>query len=491
MSKELKILIIEDVPKDAEAIHRELHAEAIRFKSKRLETRAEFLAELDRDWADLILSDFTLPEFNAIEALQLLQQSSRDIPFILVTGTRSEEVAVECLRQGADDYILKASLRRLPSSIRNALERKEASRQRRAAEAALRNSEEQFRFMAEHSRDLIGLVAPDGTFLYASPAFRVALGHSPHKLVGSNYFDLVHPEDVKPFKTLWAEALKNHTPHTAEFRAQHRRGSWCVLEASGNWIYSADKTPERSVIVWRDITHRKRSEEALRSLPALIREAQEAERRRVARELHDSVIQILSSVQFRFQAVEEDLHGMEESLQVSWARASGLLEKAISEVRRISRNLRPGELDDLGLEAAVRSLAADFQERLGIPVKVQARWNTEARPVPKETELSLYRIIQEALCNVEKHATASNVKIHMDATPQRLKILIHDDGKGFSTSAKQQTVSPAGGMGLVDIRERALLAGGQSTVDSAPGQGARILVEIPLPASAIVSAPAS
>jgi len=481
MSKELRILIVEDVPQDADAIQRELHAEALRFKAKRIETRAEFLSELDRGWADLILSDFTLPEFNALEALQLLKRSSLGIPFILVTGTRSEEVAVECLRQGADDYILKASLRRLANSIRNVLERKDAEHQRQQAEMALRTSEEQFRLIAEHSRDLIGLVSPKGTFLYANPAFRSVLGLYPAKLLNTSFFELIHPEDVTTVRRSWLAALDAKTPHAAEFRAQHRRSGWRVVEASASWILDGSgKTPQRSVIVWRDVTHRKHSEEALRSLPTLIREAQESERRRVARELHDSVIQILSSVQFRFRAAQEQMTKVDVSLQEALERSSGLLETAISEVRRISRNLRPGELDDLGLEAAVRSLAADFQERLGIPVKVQVRWSPDRQPVPKDVELNLYRIVQEALRNVEKHASANRVRVLIDAEPGRLKVVIQDDGRGFVMDAGPGTGRRIGGMGLVDIQERALLAGGQCQVESAPQRGTRIVVTVPL-----------
>ncbi|HXI51721.1 MAG TPA: response regulator, partial [Candidatus Saccharimonadales bacterium] len=143
MKKELDILIIEDVLQDAELIEEELRQTGLAFRARRTENRPGFLAELDRNPPDIILSDFTLPEFDAFEALQLLRRLHLDIPFILVTGTRSEEVAVECIREGADDYILKASLRRLPTSISNALKKKATEQARLEAESALRRSEEQ------------------------------------------------------------------------------------------------------------------------------------------------------------------------------------------------------------------------------------------------------------------------------------------------------------------------------------------------------------
>ena len=150
MKKELDILIIEDVIQDAEFIEAELREAGLRFRTRRISTREAFLAELQGPSPDIILSDFSLPSFDALAALQLLRKHHLDIPFILVTGTRSEEVAVECIHEGADDYILKASLKRLPTSIKNALQKKAMERASVEAEAALRRSEEQYRLIAEN-----------------------------------------------------------------------------------------------------------------------------------------------------------------------------------------------------------------------------------------------------------------------------------------------------------------------------------------------------
>jgi two-component system sensor histidine kinase UhpB len=481
MPKELKILIIEDVPADAEAIERELRSDDIEFAARRLETREELLRELKNSEPDIILSDFTLPDFNALEALRLLREQQYDIPFILVTGTRSEEVAVECLRQGADDYILKASLKRLPASVLGILRKKEAERKKAEAEAALRRSEEQFRLIAEHSRDLICLLNPMGLFLYANPAFESGLGYAPGELIGVEVFTLVHPDDEKVFRSVWRESLERREGFTAEFRARHRNGSCCVMEAFGNWIYDEGGTPQRSLLVSRDITKRKLSEEALRGLPKLIREAQEVERRRVARELHDSVIQILSSVKFRFQSVEDALADLDEQVHLAAAKASGLLERAIREVRRISQNLRPSELDDLGLIPALRSLTSEFQERL--KVQVQLILHGLQEPLPKGLELNVYRIIQEAFNNIEKHARARQAELILQTSGSVFLVTIRDDGCGFDLEKIKGGTGPGAGMGLVDIEERAKMAGGWCAIKSAPGRGTEIFLEVPLPAT--------
>ena len=353
MRKPLDIVIIEDVPRDAEAMETALRDEEVPFKSRRLETREQFLAALQNAPPDVVLSDFTLPEFNALDALYLLQATRPDIPFILVTGNRSEEVAVACIKEGADDYILKASLKRLPSSIMNALRKKAAEREKAAVEAKLRE------------------------------------------------------------------------------------------------------------------------------LPRLILQAQETERRRVARELHDSVNQLLSSVKFRIQSVEariprEDNGALHDEVE----KTRALLDKAMLEVRRISRNLRPSELDDLGLVPALRSLCAEFGERTGIAVELA--FPDQSEKLPAEVELSAYRIAQEALTNVEKHAGAQHVTIELACDNVRLRLRLRDDGCGFERNAPAAAAGKNGGMGLMDIEERARLVGGTCWVKSVPAVGTEVAIELPL-----------
>ncbi len=478
MKKELDILIIEDVSRDAELIELELGEAGLRHRSRRVVDQSGFLLALEAATPDIILSDFTLPEFDALSALQLLRKLELDVPFILVTGTRSEEVAVECIREGADDYILKASLKRLPTSIKNALDKKAMERASVEAEAALRRSEEQYRLIAQNTRDLISLVDVDGCFLYASPSHQTSLGYQPEELGGTQFIDLVHPEDQATLAGAWEQSLLHHDSRHAEIRVRHQNGKFLAFESIGSWIFDNDDEPQRAVIISRDITRRKESEDTLRRLPKLIREAQESERRRVARELHDSVIQILSSVKFRLQAIEEKLSATDEATWRDTLKAEAALEKAINEVRRISRNLRPSELDDLGLAPALRSLCSEFGERTGMAVNLS--FNRVPRAIPDDIELNLYRIIQEALGNIEKHSRATEVSLRLARQASKLCAAIADNGCGFDPQAPRHRRAKPGGMGLVDMRERAALLGGQWQVRSQPGTGTEILVEMPL-----------
>jgi DNA-binding NtrC family response regulator len=131
----LRILSLEDVAYDVELMQRELRKANIDYELRRVETREDFLAALNEFQPDIILADYSLPQFSALEALKLLQQHKSTVPVILVTGSHSEEAAVECMKEGAEDYILKASLTRLPSALQNALRKKEAERTKRLPRA--------------------------------------------------------------------------------------------------------------------------------------------------------------------------------------------------------------------------------------------------------------------------------------------------------------------------------------------------------------------
>lgn len=227
-----------------------------------------------------------------------------------------------------------------------------------------------------------------------------------------------------------------------------------------------------------DITEKVRAEEALRALPHRILTAQENERHRVARELHDGVSQLLASVRFRLLAVEGWLHDRADAtLRREVTRAKTHLDGALREVRHISHNLRPRELDDLGLVAAIRSAAVELQERSKL--RVACRLAQLRTRLPPEIELALYRIFQEAVANVLKHAGAQRIAVQLAREPGGISLQVTDDGCGFATARKPRGRSAAS-LGLVNMRERAEFIGGICTVKSAPREGTTVEVWVPL-----------
>jgi two-component system, cell cycle sensor histidine kinase and response regulator CckA len=268
--KDLRVLLLEDVSDDAELLKRELRKASLPCTTHCVVTREEFVQALQEFSPDIVISDYTLPQFNALEALRLLGQTPLDIPFILVTGSQSEEVAVECMRQGVDDYILKTTLKRLPSAVQNALQKKEAERERERAMRALRQSEEHFRSLIENALDIIAILNPDGSFRYASPSVRV-LGYKPEELVGRSLLEFVNGDDARDVTNM-LNGVFQHPNETRifEFLFRHSAGSWRMLEAIGKSIYG-DSELAGIVLNARDITERKQAEAAIEKLASFPR----------------------------------------------------------------------------------------------------------------------------------------------------------------------------------------------------------------------------
>jgi PAS domain S-box-containing protein len=260
----LRILILEDVSTDAELIEVELRRAQMAFASRRVETKEAFLQALEGFAPDLILADYSLPQFNAVDALRLLRQRRTIVPFILVTGTQTEQIAVECMREGADDYILKDTLKRLPSAVRNALRKREAEVQKELAEEALRRGEERYRLIAENTRDLICLLDRGGHLLYVSPSSSALLGYRPEELMQGRALAVIHADDREPAVAAFQRTFTDPTGKPSEIRCQHKNGEWHTFESVGSWVSDANGDPQQAVVVFRDITQRKQAEQQLK-----------------------------------------------------------------------------------------------------------------------------------------------------------------------------------------------------------------------------------
>jgi PAS domain S-box-containing protein len=260
----LRILILEDVPMDAELVEYELERARIPFSSRRVDSRDDFLRELEEFGPDLILSDYTLPRFDGMTALSLARERAPSIPFLIVTGSVNEETAVGCMKAGATDYLLKSNLARIGPAIEAALERSRAHAQRVQAETALAASERRFRSLVQNSSDLVTIVSPDGTILYASDSAERIAGHTARALVGSNLLSYLDDRDVSVVQGLLQNA--NGKPNASgpiEFTWRRPDGSPVWLEAVGTNLLN-DATIRGIVLNARDVSERKRADRALR-----------------------------------------------------------------------------------------------------------------------------------------------------------------------------------------------------------------------------------
>jgi two-component system NarL family sensor kinase len=231
-----------------------------------------------------------------------------------------------------------------------------------------------------------------------------------------------------------------------------------------------------TVGIARDITLRKIFEGELRDFPARLLAVQEAERLRVSRELHDGVNQLLASVQMRIRHLHHTLSDKPAGREIL-GRCQELLSEALEENRRIAHDLRPSELDQLGLVDACRNLCKE----LGLRGKLKVRCHLarlEQRLAPK-IELHLFRIVQEAFNNVEKHAKAKHVSLTLGVRGDYVVLKIRDDGRGFDPISAQSPRPGARGIGLSNILERAGSLNGHCEIESAPKGGTTITVRVP------------
>jgi PAS domain S-box-containing protein len=271
MKKPLKILIVEDNPSDAKLIKLELRKTDKEFESRVVQGKKIFLKELKTFQPDLILSDYSMPQFTGLDALEIAKKKCPKIPFIIVTGTLNEETAIKCMRWGAWDYVLKDRLVHLGHAVTNAIKLKTENEKKKLAEAALKKSEEQFRLIAENTTDNIALTTFDlkAKYIYVSPSIKPVLGYDPEDLLGKSFFDFIHPEDkkrlfplLKKYVNLKIKKLmtgKESTfSETIEFRLKNKTGDWRFMQSTLNIV------GKQLLSVARDITESKKAEEAIK-----------------------------------------------------------------------------------------------------------------------------------------------------------------------------------------------------------------------------------
>jgi PAS domain S-box-containing protein len=329
---------------------------------------------------------------------------------------------------------------------------------------------------------LDGIITIDhtGRIVELNSAAEKIFTHHRSKLVGEDVMQIIPPSLRPWFQDGLAKCFTGEKGPAAGSRIE-----MTALRADGSRFF-AELTITRIrlkgqptfTLYIRDITQRKRAEEELRSLHRRVIEVQEAERLRIAFELHDGINQLIASVKMRLNKVQENLPDLKPAAREILSRCDHLLIKALEENRRIAHNLRPSDLDHLGLTAACRNFCNEFQSRTSLAV--QCKVATFSRRLPAAVELNLFRIVQEAINNIEKHAHAKTVKLQLSLRDDAIHLKIQDDGRGFDLKKPNVNRKKGHGLGLTSIRERALSLGGTCKVKSAPKKGTTISVSVPL-----------
>ena len=349
------------------------------------------------------------------------------------------------------------------------------------AEAALRESEQKYSTLVEDA--LIGVyIIKDGIIEFANDKFAAIYGYEKDELIGIPSLDLAHPDDRALIKVMRSKRLKGEkVPSEYEIRGIKKNGDAIWVMRSFSLIHYKDG-PAISGIV-SDVTKRRKAEEALRESGRELRilsnqllSAEEKERKRIARELHDGIGQALSAIKF---SVENSLRQLgnqaDDSELKSLEAVIPLTQKTIEEVRRIVKDLRPSILDDLGILATINWFCREFQA-IYAGIQIEREIEIQEQDIPSPLKTLIYRILQEALNNVAKHSHADLARLTLVQYDSGIKLTIQDNGAGFDL-AKTLSLKPSQrGFGLASMRERAELSGAEFEIKSAVGEGTTIRI---------------
>jgi PAS domain S-box-containing protein len=291
-------------------------------------------------------------------------------------------------------------------------------------------------------------------------------------------FASIHPDDHARVGGAVEQALEKHTDYEAEYRNLWPDGSahWIITRGRGS--YGPDGEPTRMIGVTLDITERKQSEEARRQLLRQLVTAQEDERRRISRELHDQMGQHIVAIVLLVNSLK-DFSRSDPASASRFAQLEDVAHQLSLQVDNLAWKLRPTELDDLGLHAALTNYVGKWSKRYQVPVDMHSVSLADQR-LASEIETAIYRIAQEALNNIIKHARAENVSLILERRGNHVFAIIEDDGCGFEVEDLSAPRSGQRRMGLLGMEERAALVGGTLNIESTPGAGTTIFVRIPL-----------
>jgi PAS domain S-box-containing protein len=376
---------------------------------------------------------------------------------------------------------------------------KEDITERKGAEEALRESEQRYKDFISNSHEgvwRVGLEQPIPIDLPEEESLEKLLQYgyvaecnlvcarnfsysTTEELVGMHLRELISSSDQGRLESFRSAVREGWRPRTVEYRGPDKAGS------PTHFLRTEVPIVENGMLVhiWgitRDVSELKRVEEErqrsldqLRALAARLQSVREEARKRVAREIHDQLGQALTAIKIDFSSLVHEWPAGENPPSKRIASILKLVDEAIQAVRRIATELRPGILDDLGLVAALEWAGADFQARTGTTCRLDLPQDDIA--VDPEQATAIFRIFQETLTNVARHADASEVDVRLAKEDGNLTLEVHDNGKGIP----EDKLSSGESLGILGMRERAMLLGGELTISGLPGNGTTVRVRIP------------
>ncbi len=486
VTKKLNVLMVENKADDAKQTKRVLLEGGLHLDYHRITTIDALRNALNNKNWDIILSDYSLPEINAETILSVLAALNQDVPLIILSSHVGEEAANTLMEMGAHDYVMKENMARLVPAIRRSLREVENFKCLDHIQAALQKSEARFRALTSNLPGVVFqyLLTEDGktSFPYVSDGSTTLLGLSPQTLMNdsTSFPELMLNKDKQLYNQQMSESSRCLSTWNWE---------GCIHNSDDTdvkWV-SLRATPRRTAIsatLWDgimiNITRNKQAEseiaqsrEQLAELSSYLQKVKEDERASIAREIHDDIGGTLTAIKCELVPCMDASPREASFYQAKAITIESLVDRVIDSTRRISLHLRPGILD-CGIVAAVQWQTREFCSRAGVSCQV----SNESDDIPLDPDLAvaIFRIFQEALTNISKHANATRIQVTLNEIDNLIFLEIIDDGCGITKLDMEKQTS----FGIRGMRERCQQLKGSLHVTGIPGKGTKVTICIPI-----------
>ena len=487
----LRILLIEDNPADAELITYELKRAAVPYESHCVATKKDFLAELRKTPPDAIISDFSMPQFNALDALHALKAHRVEVPFILVTGSQSEEVAVECIKEGADDYILKSSLKRLPTALLGSVQRKRAEREREDAEVRVREQAA----LLNKARDAIMVMDTTGAISFWNAGAERIYGWSADEVVQQMNASTFWKVDEQKHQEALRQTIQREEWH-GDLTQATKDGRSIFVESRWSLIRDHDSKPKSILIINTDITEKKKLEaqffraQRLESIGTLAGG--------IAHDLNNVLTPILVSLKLLREMRGETPAEVLDTLETSAHRGASIVQQVLSFARGVE-----GERAVLQVKHPLNEVLKIAKDVFPRSIEIRTQLEGDLWPVSGDPT-QLHQVFMNLVVNardampnggrLQVEAKNSEIdenysRMQPDAQPGcYVVITVADTGAGippgilpkiFEPFFTTKEIGKGTGLGLSTAAGIVRSHGGFLTVYSEPGKGSSFKVYLP------------